>query len=57
MPGIPQFGDRKEGRLINLFPDWADERYPLYACYRSRHHMPAKTRAFLDLVVELANAH
>jgi DNA-binding transcriptional LysR family regulator len=43
-----------EGRLINLFPDWPDERYPLYACYPSRHHMPAKTRAFLDFVVELA---
>lgn len=42
-----------EGRLINLFPDWADERYPFYAYYPSRHHMPAKTRAFLDFVVEL----
>ncbi|MEX3791243.1 LysR family transcriptional regulator [Paraburkholderia sp. BR14374] len=46
-----------EGRLINLFPDWPDERYPLYACYPSRHHVPAKTRAFLEFVVELANAH
>jgi DNA-binding transcriptional LysR family regulator len=42
-----------EGRLINLFPDWPDERFPLYACYPSRHHMPAKTRAFLDFVVGL----
>jgi DNA-binding transcriptional LysR family regulator len=42
-----------DGRLINLFPDWTDERDPLYACYPSRHHMPAKTRAFLDFVVEL----
>lgn len=45
-----------EGRLINLFPDWPDERYPLYACYPSRHHMPAKTRAFLDFVIELTRA-
>lgn len=44
-----------EGRLINLFPDWADERYPLYAYYPSRHHVPAKTRAFLDFVVELTS--
>lgn len=44
-----------DGRLINLFPDWADERYPFYAYYPSRHHVPAKTRAFLDFVVELAN--
>jgi DNA-binding transcriptional LysR family regulator len=44
-----------EGRLINLFPDWADERYPFYAYYPSRHHMPAKTRAFLDFVVKLTD--
>lgn len=44
-----------EGRLINLFPDWADERYPLYAYYPSRHHVPAKTRAFLNFVVDLTN--
>jgi DNA-binding transcriptional LysR family regulator len=40
-----------EGRLVNLFPDWAEERFPLYAFHPSRHHPPAKTRAFLDLVV------
>lgn len=44
-----------EGRLVNLFPDWPDERYPLYACYPSRHHMPAKTRAFLDFIIELTS--
>lgn len=42
-----------DGRLVNLFPDWPDERFPLYAFYPSRHHPPAKTRAFLDLVVAL----
>jgi DNA-binding transcriptional LysR family regulator len=43
----------REGQLVNLFPDWADERYPLYAYYPSRHHVPAKTRAFLEFVVAL----
>jgi DNA-binding transcriptional LysR family regulator len=43
----------QEGRLINLFPDWPDERYPLYAYHPSRHHMPAKTRAFLDFIVAI----
>jgi len=43
-----------EGRLIDLFPDWPDERYPLYAYHPSRHYMPAKTRAFLDFIVGLA---
>ena len=42
-----------EGRLIDLFPDWPDERFPLYALYPSRHHLPAKTRAFLDFVSAL----
>lgn len=44
-----------EGRLINLFPDWTDERFPLYAYYPSRYHIPAKTRAFLDFLVALTS--
>lgn len=42
-----------EGRLINLFPDWPDEKFPLYALYPSRNHMPAKTKAFLDFVSDM----
>ena len=42
-----------DGKLIDLFPDWPDERFPLYAYHPSRHHPPAKTRAFLDLVIAL----
>lgn len=42
-----------DGRLIDLFPDWPDERFPLYALYPSRHHLPAKMRAFLDFVSAL----
>jgi DNA-binding transcriptional LysR family regulator len=38
------------GRLVPLFPEWSDHRFPLYAYYPSRHHVPAKTRAFLDFV-------
>lgn len=44
-----------EGRLVNLFPEWTDERYPFCAYYPSRHHMPAKTRAFLDFVIALTS--
>ncbi len=40
-----------EARLIDLFPDWPDERFPLYALYPSRTHLPAKIRAFVDFVV------
>jgi DNA-binding transcriptional LysR family regulator len=41
------------GKLVELFPDWGDEVYPLYALYPSRHHPPAKVRAFFDFIVSL----
>lgn len=43
-----------DGKLVDLFPDWPDERFPLYALYPSRRQMPAKTRAFLDFVASLS---
>ncbi|WP_158924739.1 LysR family transcriptional regulator [Acidisphaera sp. S103] len=39
------------GELVQILPDWADERFPLYAYHLSRHLPPAKVRAFLDFVV------
>ena len=36
--------------LVDLFPDWGEERYPLYAYVPSRRHTPAKVRAFIDFV-------
>ena len=39
------------GALINLFPDWSDERFPLYVYYPSRNHVPAKVRKFIDFIV------
>ncbi len=39
------------GELIELFPEWNGERFPLYAFYPSRHP-PAKVRAFTDFVRE-----
>ncbi|MFP5391414.1 MAG: LysR family transcriptional regulator [Gammaproteobacteria bacterium] len=44
------------GQLVDLFPDWPDERFPLYALYPSRQHPPAKVRAFLDFVMERVTA-
>jgi DNA-binding transcriptional LysR family regulator len=41
------------GRLVNLFPDRPDEKFPLHALYPSRHHLPAKVRAFFDFIVKL----
>jgi DNA-binding transcriptional LysR family regulator len=41
------------GKLVDLFPDWADEVYPLYAIYPSRQYAPAKVRAFFDFIASL----
>jgi DNA-binding transcriptional LysR family regulator len=41
------------GELIDLFPDWPDEKFPLYVLYPSRHLPPAKLRAFIDFIFEL----
>jgi len=41
----------KDGKLINLFPAWTDELFPLYAYHPSRHFVPVKMRAFLDFIV------
>ncbi|MEN3348472.1 MAG: hypothetical protein V7632_2107 [Bradyrhizobium sp.] len=40
----------KSGGLVELFPDWPDERYPLYVYYASRNHVPAKVRRFIDFI-------
>jgi DNA-binding transcriptional LysR family regulator len=40
-----------DGRLVDLFPDWPDKRFPLYALYPSRHLPAAKVRAFIDFVM------
>ncbi len=42
------------GQLVQVLADWADERFPLHAYHPSRHLPPAKVRAFLDFVQEIA---
>jgi DNA-binding transcriptional LysR family regulator len=42
----------RRGKLIDLFPDWSDERFPLYALYPSRLQPSAKVRAFVDFALE-----
>lgn len=41
------------GRLVELFPDWPDETFPLYVFHPSRHHVPAKVGAFIDFCSEM----
>nr|WP_314072777.1 LysR family transcriptional regulator [uncultured Roseococcus sp.] len=47
-PGLTEALSR--GELVQILPDWAEERYPLYAYHPSRVRVPAKLRAFLDFV-------
>jgi DNA-binding transcriptional LysR family regulator len=38
----------RSGALVNLFPDWNGEEFPLNILYPSRRHQPAKVNAFID---------
>ncbi len=42
------------GKLVDLFPDWPDETFPLYVLYPSRTLPPAKLRVFIDFVQTMA---
>jgi DNA-binding transcriptional LysR family regulator len=44
------------GQLVELFPDWPDERFTLHALYPSRIHPSAKTRRFLEFIQSLSEA-
>jgi DNA-binding transcriptional LysR family regulator len=46
----------RSGRLIELFPGWSDERFPLHAIFPSRLHRAAKVRAFMDFISEIVAA-
>jgi DNA-binding transcriptional LysR family regulator len=53
---IMQLGTRDllgEGRLVELFPDWSGELFPLYALYPSRQLRAAKVRTFIEFTVDL----
>jgi DNA-binding transcriptional LysR family regulator len=41
----------RSGALVELFPKWHDELFPLYVFHPSRHLPPAKVRAFVDFVI------
>ena len=43
-----------QGDLVAILPEWSKELFPLYAYHPSRHLPPAKVRAFLDFIQEIA---
>ena len=50
--GLAPFLSR--GELVQILPEWSEELYPLYAYHPSRHLPPAKVRALLDFIQEIA---
>jgi DNA-binding transcriptional LysR family regulator len=42
------------GELVQVLPGWSEELYPLYAYHPSRHLPPAKVRAFVDFIQQIA---
>jgi len=45
------------GALVDLFPDWPDETFPMYAIRPSRRLPPAAVEAFLDFCTEICRGH
>jgi DNA-binding transcriptional LysR family regulator len=43
----------QSGELIERFPDWPGEVFPLYAIFPSRRHRVAKVRVFVDFCLQL----
>ena len=41
------------GELVELFPDWPDETYPLFITRPSRRLAPAAVEAFLGFCSEI----
>jgi DNA-binding transcriptional LysR family regulator len=42
----------ERGRVRRLLPEMEFDAYPVHALYRERHYLPAKTRVFVDAMVE-----
>ncbi|MGY2799698.1 DNA-binding transcriptional LysR family regulator [Ewingella americana] len=47
----------KRGELVELFPDWPDEVYPLYIARPSRRLAPAAVEAFIHFCLEICAEH
>lgn len=43
----------KSGQLVDLFPDWPEEKFPLFAVYPSRRYRTRKVQVFTELCVRL----
>ncbi len=46
----------QSGKLINLFPEWSDELFPLYLYHPSRRFVPAKVKALMEFLLSAMKA-
>lgn len=47
----------RSGRLVQVLPDWRLPPADVYAVFQSRPHLPAKTRALVDFLVDEFKHH
>jgi DNA-binding transcriptional LysR family regulator len=52
MAGFLAHDDLEAGRLVRLLPDYHPVEFSMNALYPHRHHLSAKVRSFIDLLVE-----
>lgn len=46
-----------EGRLVQVLPEWSDERFPVYFYHRSRQLPSARVRAFIEFLLRITQDH
>lgn len=53
VPAYYGVGDRREGKLVALFPDWTNtaEGFEFFIVYPPQQQLPARTRALIDWLV------
>jgi DNA-binding transcriptional LysR family regulator len=51
MAGFMIHNDLDEGRLVRLLPEYRPVELTMNAVYPHRHHLSAKVRTFIDMLV------
>lgn len=57
LPSFVAIPSLKTGRLAVILPEWQFVFGDMYLVYPSRRHVPAKTRVFVEFMVEYYSAH
>lgn len=56
-PGFLVRDDLDAGRLVRLLPEYRPVELSMNAVYPHRHHLSAKVRTFIDMLVHLSAEH